>query len=176
MHIEEMLMAEHSKRQATEIVNYIDSDQKKFDKLFKIFLEGEYRIAQRAAWPLSLAVISNPSFINHRYPELLKKLKDKKQHEAIRRNIMRIFAELESYPEKFHGLLMDQCFHFIEDPKTKVAVQAYSMQTLSKLCKLYPEIVDEVKLIIEERMPNATAAYAASSKNFLKTVSRIKHR
>lgn len=174
MGILQMLEAEHSKKQATEIVNFIGSDQKKFDNLFSLFMNGEDKIVQRAAWPLSYAAIANPSFINKHYKSLFKKLNDPKQHDAVHRNIMKAFSEIEKYPEKHHGMLMDHCLRFVEDPKIKVAIKAYSLRTLEKLIRLYPEIISEVKIIIEEGSPNATKAYAASGKNFLKAVEKFR--
>jgi hypothetical protein len=48
------LTEEHSKAQCNKIVAYIGNDKKKFAELMKLFFEGEYRITQRAAWPMSL--------------------------------------------------------------------------------------------------------------------------
>lgn len=170
MSIIQMLEAEHSKKQTSEIVERIGTDQKKFDELFLSFMNGEPKVVQRAGWPLSYAVIANPSFITKHYPALFKKLKDPAQHDAVHRHIMKMFSVIDTYPEKYHGALMDQCLRFIEDPKTKVAIQAYSFRTLTRLCKPYPEIIPEIELIIDERMPDAKAAFKASAKQYLKKV------
>ena len=52
MNLREALLKEHSKKQMLKIVKYIGNDQQRFDELMKLFLESEYRITQRAAWPV----------------------------------------------------------------------------------------------------------------------------
>ena len=107
MDLLQMLESEHSKKQTSEIIKVIGDDQKKFNELFSLFMNGEPAIIQRAAWPLSYAAIENPHFINKNYKDLFKKLQDKTQHDAVHRNIMKMFSEIETYPENYHGILMD---------------------------------------------------------------------
>jgi hypothetical protein len=52
MDLLKLLRAEHSKKQTDRIVDYIGADKDRFALLMKLFLQGEYRITQRAAWPL----------------------------------------------------------------------------------------------------------------------------
>ena len=51
MDLLKLLRAEHSKKQTDRIVDYIGADKDRFALLMKLFLQGEYRITQRAAWP-----------------------------------------------------------------------------------------------------------------------------
>jgi hypothetical protein len=69
------LLAERSKAQTTRIIKWIGSDQKRFDELFHLFLNDEYRVVQRAAWPLSYCVISNPQLIRKHFAKLVKSMK-----------------------------------------------------------------------------------------------------
>jgi hypothetical protein len=64
---------------------------------------------------------------------------------------------------------MDICLRYISSPDEPVAVKAFSLSILQNLSKLYPEIKNEVKLIIEERSPYETAAFHSRAKKFLKT-------
>ena len=63
MDLESALREERSKAQCNKIVAYIGSDKKKFAELMKIFFEGEYRVTQRAAWPMSYCVRKHPELI-----------------------------------------------------------------------------------------------------------------
>ena len=60
MHLRETILAEHSKANCTRIANWVGSNQQRFDELFGLFLNDEYRVVQRAGWPLSYAVIAHP--------------------------------------------------------------------------------------------------------------------
>ena len=54
---------------------------------------------------------------------------------------------------------MDICFRYVASPKEAVAVKAFSLTVLGNLAKLYPEILPEIKLLIEAQLPNQTAAF-----------------
>ena len=160
------LTEEHSKAQCNKIVAYIGNDKKKFAELMKLFFEGEYRITQRAAWPMSYCVRKHPQLINPYFKKLLDKLANPKEGDAVLRNTVRLLQDVE-VPEKFHGKLMTLCFDFIQTNETAVAIKAFSLTILKNLSKKYPDIIPEVKTIIEERWDNETAAFRARAKKFL---------
>lgn len=165
MELLSLLEAAHSKTQMQKIVDWVGNDQKRFDELVKLFLTSEYRIIQRASWPLSNCAVNNPQFIKKHFKELIRHMKDAKQHSAVRRNVLRIFNHID-LPEKLHGELMSLCIAYIEDPNEAIAVQAHSLGILTKLTKLYPEIRAEVQLIINSRLPRATAAFKSRAKKY----------
>jgi hypothetical protein len=63
MHLRNTILQEHSKAQTDKIVQWIGKDPQRFDALFDLFLTDEYRVVQRAAWPLSYVAINHPAFI-----------------------------------------------------------------------------------------------------------------
>ena len=66
---------------------------------------------------------------------------------------------------------MNAWFAFIEKPSTPVAIKAFALTTLFNLSKYYPEIKQELKLIIEDRMDNKTPAFKSRGKKILKQLS-----
>ncbi len=169
MNLDILLQKGYSKEQADEVVNWVADNQKHFDKLLSIFLtHRDYRIVQRAAWPLSYAAINQPRLIEKHYKKIVKQLDAPGQPAAVRRNILRIFDQLPEIPEDYHGALMDSCFEYIADPDETIAAQAYALGILEKLTKLYPEILPELKTIVELRMPNAAPAFRSRAKKILK--------
>jgi hypothetical protein len=67
-------------------------------------------------------------------------------------------------PEKFHGEVMEICFKYVESSTEAVAVKAFSLTVLNNLSKQYPEILPEVRLLIEEQWLYQTAAFRSRSK------------
>ena len=53
MNLRAQILKAHSKANCTKIVNWVGSNQTRFDELFNLFLTDEYRVVQRAGWPLS---------------------------------------------------------------------------------------------------------------------------
>lgn len=169
MNLRSEILAEHSKAQAGKIVAWIGDSQQRFDELVKLFLHDEYRVIQRAGWPLSYAAIAHPQLVKKHLPVLVKTLRKEKLHNAVKRNIVRLLQDVP-IPEKLHGEVMDICFAFIADMQEAIAVKAFSLTILENLSKQYPEIKHELKVIIEERWDYETAAFHSRAKKILKNV------
>ncbi len=165
--LREQILKEHSKAQCTTIVNWVGASQQRFDELFNLFLNDEYRVVQRAAWPVSYCVMAHPEFIKKHWPALIKNLQKPNLHNAVKRNSIRLLQDIK-IPKKYQGQIMDICFKYVESPTEAVAVKAFSLTVLGNLAKQYPEIIPEIKLLIEEQLPHQTAAFKSRAKVFLK--------
>jgi hypothetical protein len=165
--LREQILIEHSKAQCTAIVNWVGASQQRFDELFHLFLTDEYRVVQRAAWPVSYCVIAHPDFITPHWNKLIKNLQKPDLHNAVKRNSIRLLQDI-TIPKKYQGSIMDICIKYVESPTEAVAVKAFSLTVLTHLAKQYPEIIPEIKLIIEEQLPNQTPAFKVRAKSFLK--------
>ena len=170
MNIKTALLKEHSKKQCDAIVKWVGNDQKRFDELFDLFLHDEYRVVQRAGWPISYCVEKHPDLIKKHFTPLLKNLGKKGIHDAVKRNSVRLLQYVP-IPEKFHGQVMDICFRYITSPAEAVAVKAFSITVLQNLARQYPEIINEIKLVIEERWDYETVAFKTRAKKLLKELS-----
>jgi hypothetical protein len=167
MDLLQLLRAEHSKKQTDRIVRYIGDDPARFAVLIELFFKGEYRITQRAAWPLSYCVRAHPALIGPYYKTLLDNLARKDIHVAVIRNTVRLLQDVD-IPKRFHGRVMSTCFEFIQSPETPIAVKVFSLTILGNLSAQYPEIRGELKLIIEEQWEHATPGFRSRAKRILK--------
>ena len=167
--LRETLLAEHSKAQCTLIVNWVGHSQQRFDELFHLFLSDKYRVVQRAAWPVSYCVIAHPQLITKHWTQLIKNLQRPNLHTAVKRNSIRLLQDI-TIPKKYQGPIMDICFKYVESPTEAIAVKAFSLTVLTHLAQLYPDIIPEIKLLIEEQLPYQTPAFKARAKVFLKKI------
>lgn len=172
MNIREALLREknHTKEQALKISAYACSSPQYFKELMQCFLSDEYRLAQRAAWSVSWVAQQNPELIKPYIKNLVGVLKQKNVHDAVIRNSVRILQQIE-IPETLHGELMNRCFELVESPATPVAIKAFSLTALYNLSKHYPEIKDELKLVIEANLNNETAAFKSRAQTILKKLN-----
>ncbi len=168
MDLRKTILSEHSKANCIKVVNWVGNSQKRFDELFNLFLYSEYRINQRSAWPLSYCVIAHPEFISKNFSKLIKNLHKPGIHDSVKRNTVRLLQQI-TIPKKFHGEIMDLCFHYVSSPSEPVAIKAFSLSILQNLSKKYPEIKNEIKVIIEERWEHETAAFHTRAKKLLKS-------
>jgi len=169
MNLREEILKEHSKKQCSKIVDWIGSDQKRFDELFQLFLNDENKVVQRASWPLSYCVMAHPEFIQKHWIKFIENLQKPGLHDAVKRNSIRLLQDID-IPEKYRGYVMDTCFRFLESPTEAVAVKAFSLTVLGNLSKHYPDIIPELRLVIEDQLPCQTAAFKSRAKWLLKGV------
>ncbi len=167
MNLREELLKEHSKAQCNKIVQWVGHDQKRFDELFALFLTDVYRANQRAAWPISYCVIDHPKLINKNWGKLVKNLSKPNLHDSIKRNSVRLLQHLD-IPEKYQGDIMNICFGYVESPTEAVAIKVFSLTVLGNLAKRYPEIIPEIKVLIESQVENQTIGFKTRAKKLLK--------
>lgn len=166
MQLREEILKEHSKTQCDKIVLWIGNSQERFDELFFLFINDEYRITQRASWPLSYSTIKHPQLIKKHFGKLLGNLKKPGIHNTIKRNTIRLLQHV-FIPKKYQGDVMDICFQYVASPTEPVAIKAFSLTVLGKLAKDYPEIMPEIKVLIEDQLPHQTAAFKSRAKKLL---------
>ena len=166
MDIKKELLKEHSKKQTTRLVNYIGNDPQRFKVLVSAFLDGPYRITQRAAWPLSYCVQDHPSLIKPHLKAVLKMLDKPAAHVAAKRNILRFLQDIE-IPKRYYGLLADRCFTLM-DPEETIAVRVFAMTVLANIAKEEPDLRNELKIAIEDQLPYGSAGFLSRARKVLK--------
>lgn len=164
------LLKEHSKAQTRKVAAYIGNDKKKFKELIDFLLANEDLIAQRAAWAVRECFQAFPHLIVPYIPILIKHLK-KDVHDAVKRNILAILSEVEIQDEDNLGTLTDICFKLLQNAQEPVAVRVHCMSVLYNTIKVYPELKEELLLIIKEQLPYESAGYTSRAKKIIKALS-----
>jgi len=171
MDIKEAILKEHTKKNTMCIVNYIGDDKEYFKELMELFLKGEYRVTQRSAWVVSYCAIEHPQLIKPYFKKLLKKLKEPNIHTAVKRNIVKIFSEID-LPEDLCGEIYEICFSYLRSMDEDIAVKAHSMAVLEKICHKFPELKYELISTLEDMIPFGSAGIIARAKIVLKKLKK----
>ncbi|MFC0181283.1 hypothetical protein SAMN04515674_12238 [Pseudarcicella hirudinis] len=166
MNLREAILAQHSKEQVNKIVSFINGDPEKFAELMHLFFEGEYRVTQRAAWSMSDCVRKWPYLLNPYFKQILENLLKPDLHDAIKRNSTRILQEV-AIPEDLHGLAAEICFGYLEKKSEAVAIRAFAMKILYNLSLIYPELQNDLIVLIEEQLPYESPAFTNRGKKIL---------
>ncbi len=166
MDIRQALLAVHSKQQAVTIVEFIGDDPKRFAELMKLFFEGEYRLTQRAAWPMSYCVEQHPELIRPYLSKLINCLDRDDQHDAVRRNVLRFLQYIE-IPKRLAGKVYAHCIDFIDDPDQPIAVRAFAMTVAVRIAKSEPDLMNELRLVVSKHLPHSTAAFKVRARQVL---------
>lgn len=166
MDIRQALQAEHSKRQTAAIVDYIGDDAGRFAELMKVFFADEYRLTQRAAWPMNYCAVAHPQLIQPYLPKLLKLLQRDDQHDAVKRNIVRLLQYIE-IPKRLHARVYSLCVELVDDPQEGIAVRVFAMTAAARIAKTEPALLSELQLIVSQHLPHSTAAFRHRAKAVL---------
>lgn len=167
------LLQEHSKAQTMRIVHRIGNDRAAFDELMQCFLNDETRVVQRAAWAVSYCLEVHPDWTVACLPQLLQNLHSPALHDAVKRNTVRALQHIE-IPEALAGEAVEILFKFTIEPKEPVAVRCFSIAALYNLCKSEPDLLEELRLTIEDILMNDTTAGLRSRCNrTLKDIAKL---
>ena len=161
-----ILSGKQSKAATLSIVQWVGTSQKRFDELFDLFTGPDLRLAQLSGTALSNCVMQHPGFIKRHWTKLLTNLERPDLHGAITRNTVRLL-QYTSIPEAYQGIVMVLCFKLASAPAEKPAVKAFSLTILDKLSKLYPEIRNELKLMIRSQWDEEGPAFRSRGKKIL---------
>jgi hypothetical protein len=167
MDLRNELSGRQSRENCDKIVSWIGNNDLRFDSLMKLFFEGEYRLTQHAAWPVSYCVHNHPGFAKPYMKKFIELLKDSESHPAVRRNIVRLLQYTE-IPKKFQGQLMDLCFQFVQSPVEAIAVKAFALHILENMSENYPEILPELRAIIHSKWESESPAFRSRARKILK--------
>jgi hypothetical protein len=164
--LKKIVLKENSRKQCDIIVDWVGGNQKRFDELFLLFTTEDYRLTQNSSWPISYCIDAHPEFLKKHFDKLVLQLQNPKVHNAVKRNSIR---SLQNYPipTKHKGAIMSLCFNFIEDVNEKAAVKAFSITVLQNLSKEFPEILPEIKMIVQARWATEGSAFRSRAKCFL---------
>ena len=159
-----------SKANTTIIVEEVTRSPKKMEDLMACFIKGPVQITQSASWPISFIAQKKPELLTPYYPLFIELLNTPDKHDAINRNILRAF-QFVNLPEEHEGTVLDISFKLLNSNHEPIAVRVFSMTVIFNLTKKYPELIPELKAIIEVLLPNASAGIKSRGKKILKSIS-----
>lgn len=171
MDLRKEILKEHSMTYRDRIVAYVGTSTERFADLIDVYLAGPYRVTQRASWPISVCVEKHPQLITPHLSKLLAFVVKPGVHVAVKRNTMRLLQFID-IPPKFHGQVAEIAFNFLNNKKETVAVQVFAMTVLSKIVQHEPELLNELRTIIEDRLPYASAGFRSRGAKILKALRK----
>ena len=165
MNIREEILKEHSKKQAEKIAAYVGNNKQRFNTLAKLFISGDYRITQRAAWIISSCAENHPSLILPHLSDFIEYAHNP-PHVAVKRNVVRVLSFID-IPENMEGKAFDFCLPLVTSVKEDIAVRAYAITVIGNIALKYPELRGEVCEILYMFRDDDSAALRSRSRKVL---------
>lgn len=172
MDFKAQLTKEHSKENRDVMVNYLLERPGEIDGLMDQFFSPNHLLVQRAAWVVGTLGERNPELIRPYFPKMVKEIRKKDAHVAVRRNVLRVL-QFQDVDEELWGELYDTCIRFLEDKNEPVAVKAFAMSTAFKIVKKVPELKDELSAAIEQILPEGTPGEKSRGQKILSALSKL---
>lgn len=160
------LEREPSKNQLNRVIRFVGNNPARFSQLMALFLQGPYRLTQRAAKPLIYCAEQNPELVKPYLNQLLKIVSHQDVAVSIRRNIVRLLQFVD-IPGNLQAKAISICFGLLTDPKETIAVKVFSMTVISNLERQHPPLAKELVSILESQLPYASAAYRSRAKRIM---------
>lgn len=160
----------HSKEITASIVADIKNAPDRIYELMDCFFADDWRLSQRAAWPVGIIGESHPEWMIPFMEQMIAYLKTPK-HNAVVRNTVRLWQNME-IPEVWHGEIFELCFGFVTTPTTPIAIKAFSMTVCENISKNYPELKEELILAIEDQMEFGSSGVKNRGQKLLKKLKK----
>jgi hypothetical protein len=171
MDIEKQLLVEHSRRNTDRIIRWIGADAARLKSVMEIFLGDDPLLTQRSAWVVGVMADEHPGLLQPWLSKMMRKTREPGVHDAVRRNVMRALQFVE-IPPRLLGEIASVCFDELASPVSPIAVRACAMTVLERIVEREPELGREFRLVIEQQLPYATAAFHARARKVLATLPR----
>ena len=109
---------------------------------------NDYRVARSALWGLTKAKKEELSQLQ----VILNKIIDQAiqtENSSVRRLSLNIIERLEMHEEDLRTDFLDFCFEHMTDIEEFPGIQSVCLKLAYRMCKFYPELMDELKRTLE---------------------------
>lgn len=131
-------------------------------------LDEEHPVGMRFTWLIGHLLAEAPKQVA---PIVSYCFKNRNQwtFPGIKRTIAKMLS-LTGVPEEIEGLVVDELFKWTLDPKIKVAVKVHSIETLYNMVLKYPDLKEELLIVIEDQWDKNSVAFRARAKKIRKAL------
>lgn len=167
MDLSKTFVGSHSKATTVRVVKWVGRSPDRLAKLIELVRTGTPRLRDRAAWPLTCIVEENPELVKPHLKQLVAQLRRNDQPEGVKRSIVRLLQFVD-VPKSLAGEVATHCFRYLADPSEAIAVRCFSITVLENLAMQNKDLQGELRIILEDQLPYASAAFVNRGKKVLR--------
>ena len=140
----EDILTDSGRATADVAVDVISQKPELFQEAYDLCMAQEGKMAMRAARVVWLVAEQIPELFQPYFEDMVHKLGGL-NHSSVRRCMLKILTVYDfSDKEEMHGLIIEACFKYMNDPAEEVAIRGYSISVLERMQKMYPELTGEL--------------------------------
>lgn len=115
----------------------------------KTFLHDEdYQVTRNMLWGLTKATDKELSALQPMLHELIDKAMNE-ENSSVRRLSLNIVARLKMEEDDLRTDFLDFCLDHMQNPDEYPGIQSICLKLAFRMCKFYPELMDELKRTLE---------------------------
>ncbi len=160
--VRKQILSGNSKQNRALISSWIGKSQKRFDQLFIVFLNEDYRVVQRAGGIVVGKAIECPGLLRKHFNLIIKSLKKEYLPIAIKRNILRLIPYTH-IPTRYQGDFVETCMNYIALPRESATIKLCALVILQRIGLQYPEILPAIKITVHKNLTQQTPAFRAKA-------------
>ncbi len=162
------ILTDSGRSTADMAVDVISQRPELFDEAYQLCMKQDGKMALRAARVVQLVAEQMPELFQPYFSDLVHRL-DSLSHSSVKRNMLKVLTLYDlSDDEELHSLIIDACFHRMNDFEEEVATRAYATRVLQRFCRIYPELTGELIAALHILIDNSKETLSKYSKNVLK--------
>lgn len=147
MNIAKQLLTENSRESWNKVINYVGKNPQRFDEFMQLFLGDDELLVKRTGQPFGAIVEKQHHLITPYFQAIIDNM-SRYPIPSVKRNVMRVLQFVD-IPEEYDAQLLELGFNFLQSSEEPIAVKAFTMTVLRKICERYPELTNELIHVIE---------------------------
>ncbi len=168
--LSDIVMAEHSRSQADFIADIVISRPQLIKELLDIVLLNHEPISRRASWPLRI-ISDRDNKLLEPYVHIIIEQLPNIDNVAIRRAFLAVLVNVV-IPEEYHGELLQFLSEVLINAGSPVASLIYSADIFYKISMDEPELLNELKLMLELLIPFGTPGVKSKCRKTIKKIEK----
>lgn len=171
--LENLLQTSRVKKDWKQVSDWVLAENQ-LDNLIQLFLQTQdKRISQQAAAVFMTLVDRDKNLFYPYQEQLVQFLENENITTTQQRNIFRLFQFI-FIREEVEGELLNESFKVLENPTLPIAVRVFAMTVAARLAERYPEIIPELRQLIEMNLElGPSAGFVHRAKRILKSLNSI---
>ena len=157
MDLDEIFSTERSIEQAEAAARLISKNPLLIHELLNYLASGNKEQNQKAAFSFHKITDLDKSLLIPYQKQILPLLKAP-VHISVKRCILRLFSIIEINDE-IAGQVINDCFDLLTSYDQPPAIKVFAMTTIAAIAQKHPDLMQELRTILEEQMPYASAGF-----------------
>jgi hypothetical protein len=155
---------------AQDVAAKAAADPEILKELLRASFSTELPLAAKAAWTLRhLSLIAPKVLFRHR-SKIAQHLNG--PTDGIKRDLLFTLCELPLCEEDDLGIVVDHCMKWLADAKIALAVKYNCLKMFEKVCTAWPELGEEVALILEDEKTRHSSGFRKAAEHLIGTINK----